>query len=84
MIALWKDCAVVPRNSGVSTKIWNVFLSPASFEIVDCVGTCNVDGEFECLLKIGSKLYPEYPIQSYQESYIPIYEENRSSIIICS
>ncbi len=31
--------------------------------------THNSDGEFEFQLRIGSKLFPEYPIRSHNEAY---------------
>ena len=64
-VTLHKDAGVVwPGNR----KFWNTFFSPMGTDN----GTNlihNSEGEFEYQLQIGSKLFPEYPIRSHNESY---------------
>ena len=64
-VTLHKDIGVVwPSNR----KFWNTLFSPRGTDN----GTNlihNSEGEFEYQLQIGSKLFPEYPIRSHNESY---------------
>ena len=51
----------------LAAKNLNDSFSPAAVKTINGVNTYNLDGEFRCLLQIGSQLYPEYPMRSHQE-----------------
>ena len=68
-VSLWKDYAADPRYSMLDLKSWNDFFCPAAVETINGVNTYRFDGEFQCQLQIGSKLYPDYPMRSHWESF---------------
>ena len=57
------------RATLTGRKAWNYFFSPMSSENKLGVFTHTSDGEFEFQFQIGSKIYPEYPIRSHNESF---------------
>ena len=71
-VSLWKDYAAAPSIPIVSSESWNYLCSPVSIETINGVNTCNLNGEFQCQLQVGSKLCPEYPMRNHQEAFLPI------------
>jgi hypothetical protein len=63
-VSLQKDVSGAPGYKG-----WNTFWSPMSPENRDGTITYADAGEFKFYVQIGSKLFPEYPIQSHSEAY---------------
>ena len=63
-VSLQKD---IPGYAGA--KNWNTFWSPMCPENRDGNLTHEENGEFKFYVQIGSKLFPEYPIQSHSEAY---------------
>lgn len=63
-VSLQKD---FPGYAGA--KNWNTFWSPMCPENRDGTLTHVEEGEFKFYVQIGSKMFPEYPIQSHSEAY---------------
>lgn len=63
-VSLQKD------NPGYAgAKNWNTFWSPLNPDNRDGKLTHKEEGEFKFYVQIGSKMFPEYPIQSHSEAY---------------
>lgn len=63
-VTLQKDITMAPGH-----KNWNTFWSPMNPENRDGKLSYVDNGEFKFYVQIGSKLFPEYPIQSHSEAY---------------
>ena len=64
-VTLHKDTGITWT---ANRKFWNTFFSPMGIDNSTTL-VHNSDGEFEYQLQIGSKLFPEYPMRSHNESY---------------
>ena len=71
-VSFWMDFAAEPRTFLLTNKSWHEFFSPTSRETIKGANQYNVDGEFQCQLHIGSKLYPAYPMRGHQDTILPI------------
>ena len=80
--SFWKRLRSRPKRLTYSSQNWNDCFSPAAPETINGVNTYNLDGEFQCQLQIGSKLYPECPMRSHQEAYYQLRKHIRASIVI--
>jgi hypothetical protein len=68
-VTLVKDYNNPDRNALDGRKFWNDFFSPMSVHNRTSFFKHVQEAEFEFLLQIGSKLFPEYPIRSHAEAY---------------